>query len=131
MPISWWLNYFYKEGVKPSSPAYLELGKLTMPYLLAAVTNTKPNSDIIKADAISIGKKETVANDKRELLSIERLTLLKIVITMAKDGYGYDHKQSKSPVPPEIQKASELYGVVVSDDTIRKWLKEAASLLPL
>lgn len=130
MPISWWLNYFYREGVKPLSPAYFELGKLTMPYLLAAVTNAKPNSDIIKTDTIPIGKKEAVANDKKELSAIERLTLLKIVISMAKDGYGYDHNQLKSPLPLDIQKASELYGVRVSDDTIRKWLKEAASILP-
>lgn len=49
---------------------------------------------------------------------------------MAVDGYGYIPTASRSPLPKEIEGVLDRLGIPVSDDTIRKWLKEAAEQLP-
>lgn len=59
-----------------------------------------------------------------------RETLLKMIIGMAVDYYGYDPKQTKSPFPRELSDVLIGQGLQVSDDTIRKYLQEAAQLLP-
>jgi hypothetical protein len=60
----------------------------------------------------------------------ERESLLTLVIGMAVGGYGYDPKASRSPQPSEIAGDLARCGVSLDVDTIRKWLKEAAELLP-
>lgn len=57
-------------------------------------------------------------------------SLLKIIITMAKDGYRYDHTAMKSELPKEISEAAALLGLTITDDSVRKWLKKGAALLP-
>lgn len=57
-------------------------------------------------------------------------SILKIIITMAIDGYGYDPNQTKSPTATEIQKASERLGISIDVDTVRKWLKKSVDFLP-
>lgn len=57
----------------------------------------------------------------------ERDTLLKLVIGMAQGGYGYDPNQAKSTAIKEIVDDLESRGIGVSDDTVRKFLKEAAA----
>lgn len=59
----------------------------------------------------------------------ERDTLLKLVIGMATKGYGFDPKVQRSTVIPEIAVDLEAAGVTVTDDTVRKYLREAAALL--
>jgi hypothetical protein len=65
----------------------------------------------------------------QELSSRERATLLKMILGMAKDGWGYDPKEAKSPFPKELEGILDRQGFNVSDDTIRKKLKEASDLL--
>lgn len=65
-----------------------------------------------------------------ELGAREKETLLRMIIGMAIDGYGYDPKANKSPTTKEIEGALDRIGLRVSDDTIRKRLREAAELLP-
>jgi hypothetical protein len=60
----------------------------------------------------------------------ERESVLKLVIGMAVGGYGYDPKASRSPQPSEIGCDLAKCGVSLDVDTIRKWLKEAAELVP-
>ena len=60
----------------------------------------------------------------------ERETLLKILIGMAVGGYGHDTKSSRSSTVSEITSDLEKVGLSVSDDTVRKWLNEAAGQLP-
>jgi hypothetical protein len=55
----------------------------------------------------------------------ERSTLLKLVIGMAIDGYGYDVKAAKSPVPLQLADILATLGMSISDDTVRKYLTEA------
>ncbi len=57
-------------------------------------------------------------------------SLLKIIITMAVDGYGYDPNQTKSPTATDIQNSSERLGISIDVDTVRKWLKKSADFLP-
>lgn len=60
----------------------------------------------------------------------ERESLLKVVIGMAVGGYSYDPKAGRSDRPTEIAGDLERAGVPLDVDTVRKWLREAAELLP-
>ncbi|TXH49242.1 MAG: hypothetical protein E6Q93_25410 [Burkholderiaceae bacterium] len=57
----------------------------------------------------------------------ERDTLLKLVIGMAIGGYGYEPEAARSKTPGEIVADLAKRGIAVSDDTVRKYLKEAAA----
>jgi hypothetical protein len=60
----------------------------------------------------------------------ERESLLKLVIGMAVGGYGYDSAAARSEHPAEIANDLATSGVALDVDTVRKWLKQAAELLP-
>lgn len=60
----------------------------------------------------------------------ERDSLLKLVIGMAVEGYKFDPGAGRSDVPGEITQDLERAGVPLDSDTVRKWLKEGAELLP-
>ncbi len=66
----------------------------------------------------------------REIGTRERDSLLKLVIGMAVGGYRYDPAQKRSDKLPEIVSDLERAGVPLDADTVRKWLKQAADLLP-
>ncbi len=59
----------------------------------------------------------------------ERDTLYKIIIGMAIRGYGHDASAQRSSAIADIARDLEEVGLPVSDDTIRKYMKEAAALL--
>jgi hypothetical protein len=67
---------------------------------------------------------------EKSLATRERETALKLIIGMAVKGYSYDPKASKSSIAKDISDDLISLGISVSDDTIRKWLKEATELLP-
>jgi hypothetical protein len=60
----------------------------------------------------------------------ERETLLRLIIAMAVDGYGYKPGSGRSGVTADITSALDHCGLHLDADTVRKWLKEAAELLP-
>lgn len=60
----------------------------------------------------------------------ERDSLLKLIIGMAAGWYGYDPSAKKSDKVSEIAADLERAGVALDVDTVRKWLKAAAELLP-
>lgn len=62
------------------------------------------------------------------LLPSERKSLVKLVFAMAVDAYGYDPDDNKSPVTKDLSDAVARADLSISDDTIRKWLKEGAKL---
>lgn len=66
---------------------------------------------------------------ERSISTRERNTLLKLVIGMAVMGYRYNPAASKSNAPKEIADDLVSLGIDVSDDTVRKYLKEAANTL--
>lgn len=66
---------------------------------------------------------------ERALGARERETLLKMIIAMATDKYGYDPTAQKSGGVSRIQSALERTGFKFSDDTIRAKLQEAQNFL--
>ena len=60
----------------------------------------------------------------------ERDSLLKLFIGMAVKGYAYDPKAARSSVASEISIDLQLLGLSLSDDTIRKYLRDGAEILP-
>jgi hypothetical protein len=60
----------------------------------------------------------------------ERETMLKLIIAMAIKGYSYDPKAKRGDRINEIVSDLENCGVPLSDDTVRRYLREAIDLLP-
>lgn len=56
----------------------------------------------------------------------EKRTLLKLVIGMAIGGYTYNPEAARSSASTEIASDLAEHGISLDDDTVRKWLKEAA-----
>ncbi len=75
-------------------------------------------------------KEDSEDNKNNNLKTRERDTLLKMIIGMAVDSYGYDPNASRSPIPKEISDILAQKGMPLDQDTVRKWLKEAAELWP-
>jgi hypothetical protein len=73
---------------------------------------------------------QTTQPPEKQLGARERESLLKVVIGMAVGGYSYDPKAGRSDRPTEIAGDLERAGVPLDVDTVRKWLREAAELLP-
>lgn len=60
----------------------------------------------------------------------ERDTLLKLVIGMAVKGYAYDPKAARNSSIKDIADDLASLGISLDPDTVRKWVKEAAEILP-
>jgi hypothetical protein len=54
----------------------------------------------------------------------ERKSLLKLVLGMAIDAYGYNPKASRNPTAEEISGHLKTRGISIDADTVRKWLNE-------
>lgn len=95
-------------------------------------TGEWPNFSELGFTKSELEKLENNLDDKptKEVSTRERDTLLKLIIGLATDGYGYDPNALRSPFPKELEGILVGAGISVSDDTIRKWLKEAAQHLP-
>lgn len=70
------------------------------------------------------------ATPPKGLSTKERQTLLKLIIGMAVGGYGYDPKSMRSGNFAEIASDLNKLGLSLDEDTIRKWLRSAADVLP-
>jgi hypothetical protein len=68
--------------------------------------------------------------EKLELDPRERASLLKLVIGMAMAGYRYDPKAKRNDAVTEIYSDLLGLGIELSDDTIRRFLREAAQYAP-
>jgi len=67
---------------------------------------------------------------EKPLNARERDSLLSMIAGMAVVGYGYDPNAPRSKQPSEIASDLANAGVPLDVDTVRKWLSEAAGLLP-
>jgi hypothetical protein len=67
---------------------------------------------------------------EKPLLTRERETALKLIIGMAIAGYRYDPDAARSEVTGDISRDLQKLGISLDQDTVRKWLREAAELLP-
>ncbi len=70
---------------------------------------------------------------KHEVTELERNTMLKLIIGMAIDAYGYSPDKSRNEATGtnkgSIRAGLETRGIFVDDDTIRKYLNEAKELV--
>ena len=87
-------------------------------------------NQIIDAKNQKIQELESSVIADKPLHTKERETLLKLIIGMATDGYGYDLNAARSPIPREIVEALTSKGISLDQDTVRGWLKKASELLP-
>lgn len=84
-----------------------------------------------KLEAFEDGKdRRSAAKEAAPLGARERDSLLKLIIGMAVDGYGYVPSATRSPISTELSSALERLGLSLDPDTIRKYLNEAKDLLP-
>jgi hypothetical protein len=67
---------------------------------------------------------------EKSLGARERDSLLKLIIGMAVGGYGHDPYAKRSEQPAAIADDLARRGIPLDADTVRKWLREAAELLP-
>ncbi len=60
----------------------------------------------------------------------EKVSMSKLIAAMAIDAYGFDPKARRSDIPNEIQGIADRLGLELTSNTIRKYLKQGAELLP-
>lgn len=99
---------------------------------IPAVGLPEDSSIVVRTDALrDLEESMTKAaeNGEKSLGTTERETLLKLVIGMAIDGYGHDPAAAKSKIPKEIAGILAGLDMPVSDDTVRKYLKQATDLV--
>lgn len=97
------------------------------------------NSDVIAAANLRIAELEgeldavkgtpTAPAPAKAQSIIERQNMLKAIFGMALRGYSYNPTDKRSKIVAEIASDLELEGIPLSDDTIRRYLKEARELL--
>jgi hypothetical protein len=84
----------------------------------------------LEAEIDALQSQQPAAEAEQGIGARERDSLLKLVIGMAVAAYIYDPKVARSDRPTEIAGDLERNGVPLDVDTVRKWLREAAELLP-
>lgn|GEM_PF-487871 len=75
-----------------------------------------------------VNEEHAGARSSNTLTPSERKSLIKMVFAMAVDCYGYDPNDKKSPVTQDIIAAVSKADMSISADTVRKWLREGATL---
>jgi hypothetical protein len=118
------------EKVVSRSGALVDWKKMYDELLEKNNNNVQIANDIISNKDAEIAGLVAQAPLKKALGTREKDTLLKLVIVMAVAGYGYDPKAKRSPIPQQIADDLAERGMPMDVDTVRKWLKEAAELLP-
>lgn len=108
----------WKHAVERSAATVSGVPQSTGPELIARPDTAGP----------PIG--ETGLRDNDELKTREKGTLLKLVIGIAVEQYGYDQDVSRGEAVKNIASDLERVGLSLDRKTIRKWLTEAAELLP-
>jgi hypothetical protein len=98
------------------------------------LTKSIPLKDVallVSADDVArLSKKETV---KTTFTDNERNTMLRLIIGMAMDAYGYNPNSTRNDATgtnnKSIKAGLERKGINMDDETIRKYLKEAKNIL--
>jgi hypothetical protein len=73
---------------------------------------------------------QEASQGEKSLRTRERDTLLKLVVGMAVKRYGFDPQATRGTAIPEIVDDLASIGITLDPKTVRKWLTEAADLLP-
>ena len=92
----------------------------------------RQNEVIVKLQAeLDRERAKSAASRPVPISERERESLLRLVIGMAKGGYGYGPKAPRSTTARDVASDLLLNGVPLHEDSVRKYLREAATLLPL
>jgi hypothetical protein len=91
--------------------------------LLGRISELEARLDTTSAPAPPVSAEKSLGTRERD-------SLLKLVIGMALGGYGYDPTAARSAQPATIASDLAVNGVPLDVDTVRKWLRAAAQLLP-
>ncbi|MFK5979541.1 MAG: hypothetical protein QM488_11705 [Rhizobiaceae bacterium] len=67
---------------------------------------------------------------EKDISSQERETLLKLIAAMSCEQYNFDPEAIRNTATSSIRDDMETVGLSMDSNTIRKWLKEAATLVP-
>ena len=100
-------DYMPANGLPPDAPLVVRMGALT------------------EFQSRLLALESTAATGEPELSTRERDTLLKMLIGMAMEAYRHDPGAARSATPAEISSDLAKHGLSVTDDTVRKYLKEA------
>ena len=96
---------------------------------LAALGDSGSFSGAAQAEAPPAEVPPAPGDEVKELKTRERETLLKIIYGMAiAPPYKFDPDAKRGEAAAIIASATDAAGCSVSDDTVRKWLKEAAKV---
>lgn len=90
----------------------------------------KPKYDQLEGEIERIQSEPNEPTREKPLRTRERETVLKLIIGMATEQYGYDPSASRSETVKNIVSDLELHGLSLDAETVRKWLREAAEILP-
>lgn len=96
-----------------------------------AIARLVEERDQLHERLAQIEKTQIPVVKEKPLLTKERETALKLIITMAKEKYGYDPRATRNEATAEIVDDLELLGLSLDPDTVRRWLKEGAERLPV
>lgn len=94
---------------------------LRPPFLFPSGTQGTPGKDSVIRPA---------APKAKPLHTKERATALKLIIGMATCGYKYNSQATRNGATAEIAKDLDSLQLSLDEDTVRKWLKDAAEYLP-
>jgi len=111
-------DFLSRRKAKPYHDRFYPAGGL--PDDCALVVRTRALTDFIAL------ANEDEMQASRPQSTRERDSLLKLILGMALGGYGFDPNASKSPTPKEIADDLATHGISITDDTVRKYLKESA-----
>jgi len=113
------------DNLKNSKDRVISELQATIENLRSMHANATEAFDKLRADY------EQLATQRDKDIGVrQRDTLLKLVIGMAVGGYSFDPRANRSDKIPEIVDDLERAGVAVGDDTVRKYLRQAADFLP-
>jgi len=123
--------YSVESGLKEVDPYAFELNNEfnNKDHRLFYSKKWLPDASVFVVRTQSLQKMHETFSDQSEkpISTTERNSLMRMVIGMAIKGYGYDVQAAKSAIPKQIEDDLAELGIAISDDTVRKYLREAAS----
>lgn len=118
------------DNVAARSAALVDWKQMYEDLLEKSTNDLRSATEVIAWKEAKIAELVSQVPNKNELGTREKESLLKLVISMAVGGYGFDPTAGRSSIPQEIADDLAKQGIPMDVDTVRKWLKIAAELLP-
>jgi hypothetical protein len=103
--------------------------KLVVEQRLKEITESTERIAELEAELAAVRTAPPVTGPSKPQSPIERQNMLKAIYVMAIKGYGYKPDDKRSTAIADIVSDLSLEGLAVSDDTIRRYLKEARESL--